>query len=82
MKQQLNQQICLHLVLNNTWYYTWQYMLRTIERKLQEEAHNKYQNPDKKIQKTNPDANDTSTTETRILPEGYKLHRHTIFQHT
>ena len=30
MKQQLNQQIYrLHLVLNNTWYNTWQYMLHT-----------------------------------------------------
>ena len=48
-KQQLNQQMYyLHLTLANTWNNTWQYMLHTIESKLQKEVQKKYQNLDKK----------------------------------
>jgi hypothetical protein len=54
----------LHLTLANTWNNTWQYMLDSIEQKLQKEIQRKYLNLDEKLEKTDSVANNTSTTKT------------------
>jgi hypothetical protein len=69
----------MELTLANTWNNTWQYMLHTIESKLEKEVQKKYQNLDKKLQ-NDPITNNTPTAETQVSPKGNKQHRHTIHQ--